>query len=178
MAVYFIRHGQSQFNAVFNQREDPMIFDAPLSEAGIAQAKEARDKIRSLGIRQVISSPLTRAIQTAQIMFDGLAPIRVQSGHHEYLLHSCDVGRSPSQLAEDFPTLGFDHLERFWWHHETGDEGEIAVEPKEIFKDRIDRFVAGLDSLTDFPVAIVGHGNAFKEITGTMMQNCEISKYR
>ena len=29
MAIYFIRHGQSEFNAAFSGDIDPMIFDAP-----------------------------------------------------------------------------------------------------------------------------------------------------
>jgi len=64
MPIYFIRHGQSEFNATFDGTGDPMIFDAPLTEMGKQQAIAARNKIAELGISHVITSPLTRAIQS------------------------------------------------------------------------------------------------------------------
>jgi len=92
MTVYFIRHGQSEFNEVFDGTADPMIFDAPLTPLGLSQAAAVRQEIRDLKITRVITSPLTRAIQTAKTIFDGISPIEVRRGHHELLKHSCDVG--------------------------------------------------------------------------------------
>jgi len=178
MTIYFIRHGQSEFNAAFRDDGDPMIFDAPLTALGQTQALQARDKVKDLGIKRVFASPHTRAIQTAKLIFDGLAPIEVRQGHHEYLLHSCDVGRSPSMLKSEFPDLHFDHLPTRWWHHIDGKENEIAVEPIPHFEARIAKFVQEMDSITDTPAAFVGHGNAFHQIIGHMMENCEIHKYR
>lgn len=65
MTIYLIRHGQSEFNAVYTGSGDAMIIDAPLTELGQQQAKDARSKVAKLGISHVICSPLTRAIQTA-----------------------------------------------------------------------------------------------------------------
>lgn len=178
MSIYFIRHGQSEFNAVFNHDGDPMIFDAPLTALGEAQAKTAREQVADLGIKVAITSPLTRAIQTAKHIFDGTTPIKVQSGHHELLLHSCDVGSPVSKLKARFAELEFDHLPDRWWHHDTGHPGEIAVEPALVFQARMARFVDQLEHITDLPVAIVGHGNAFQQVIGRMMHNCEIHKYR
>jgi len=93
-----------------------MIWDAPLSALGCEQAHEARAKIVDLGIKQVLTSPLTRSIQTAKIMFDGIAPIKVIPDHRELLLHSCDVGVSASELRRNFPDLSFDGLADIWWH--------------------------------------------------------------
>lgn len=178
MAIYFIRHGQSEFNAVFDGERDPMIFDAPLTELGCDQAKRARAKIAKLGIRRVIVSPFTRAIQTARIIFEGLAPLEVRHGHHELLLNSCDVGRDAAQLKTEFPDLDFDHLPHRWWHHETGLHREIAPEPMPLFQKRIAAFVAELEEMRNRPIAVVGHGNAFKEIIGRAMDNCELHQYR
>lgn len=178
MTIYFIRHGQSEFNAAFRHQGDPMIFDAPLTALGREQAIEAREKVKTLGIKRVIASPLTRAIQTAKHIFEDQVPIEVQTGHHEYLLHSCDVGRSPAALLRDFPDLAFDHLPAKWWHHETGEENEITVEPIPHFEARIAKFVEELDTITDLPIAFIGHGNAFQQIIGRMLNNCEIHQYR
>ena len=74
MPIYLIRHGQSEFNAAHVQGcPDPMIWDAPLTALGREQARKARAEIAGLGIQQVLTTPLTRAIQTAKIIFDGLA---------------------------------------------------------------------------------------------------------
>ena len=64
MPVYFIRHGQSEFNAVHNDGDsDPLIFGAPLTAKGRRQAEEARLSVVDLDINQVVTSPLTWAIQ-------------------------------------------------------------------------------------------------------------------
>ena len=173
-----IRHGQLEFNAAFDGNGDPMIFDAPLTELGKQQAIAARIKVADLQIAHIISSPLTRALQTSLHLFGETAPIKVETGHHELLLHSCDVGRTPRELEVDFPQLAFDHLPERWWHHQTGKPLEIAVEPDHLFENRIENFVQTLESITTRPLAVVGHGNAFKKIMGRMLENCEIHRYR
>ncbi|MCP4432256.1 MAG: histidine phosphatase family protein, partial [Gammaproteobacteria bacterium] len=179
MPVYLIRHGQSQFNAAFNEsRIDPMIFDAPLTNKGRTQAVAARELVADLGIKQVITSPLTRAIQTALCIFDNIAPITVVDNHRELLLHSCDVGRPPSELKRDFPMLSFDHLADHWWHHDPQNDNNISVEPEAVFQRRIAEFETGLSQIEERPLAIVGHGNAFNAMIGRMLDNCEIHLYQ
>ncbi|MCP3687744.1 MAG: histidine phosphatase family protein [Gammaproteobacteria bacterium] len=175
MPVYLIRHGQSEFNAAFNATgKDPMIFDAPLTEQGRRQAEQARELVEDLGIKQVITSPLTRAIQTALFIFGDTLPITVASGHRELLLHSCDVGRPPEDLRRDFPMLAFDHLSDRWWHHDPQTDERIDVEPENVFRQRISEFETGLTEIEQRPLAIVGHGNAFQAMIGRMLDNCEI----
>lgn len=178
MAIFFIRHGQSEFNATFNGTVDPMIFDAPLTELGIAQAKQARNSPEILSIDRVITSPFTRAIQTAQTIFGDVLPIEVQHGHHELLLHSCDIGRPPAILKAEFPKLSFDHLPHSWWYKNETPGTQITKEPLELFQNRISQFVAGLRCAEDETIAIVGHGNAFEEIIGVKLENCQIYKFR
>lgn len=178
MAVYFIRHGQSEFNAAFEGEVDPLIFDAPLTELGFAQAADARVRLSELEITRVITSPLTRAIQTAKTIFDGVAPIEVSHGHHELLKFSGDVGRPPQELRLDFPDLSFDHLPTRWWYGQNATKTEVPKEPLPIFKNRVAEFVAKLNDVDDEQVAIVGHGNAFQEIIGFMLNNCEVHQYR
>ncbi len=178
MAIYFIRHGQSEFNAAFQGEVDPLIFDAPLTPLGFEQAAEARESIATLGVTRVITSPLTRAIQTARTIFDGIAPIEVQHGHHELLKFSGDVGRAPAQLGADFPDLSFDHLPERWWHAHEDLAVPVPAEPMAVFQRRIAGFVTALDSIGDEDVAVVGHGNAFQEIIGFMLNTCQIHRYR
>jgi broad specificity phosphatase PhoE len=178
MAIYFIRHGQSKFNAAFQGAADPFIFDAPLTELGFQQAAATRTNISGLGITRVITSPLTRAIQTSKTIFDGIAPIEVRHGHHELLKYSEDVGRHPEELSADFPDLSFDNLPLRWWHALDDREVRVPVEPMAVFQKRVAGFVADLEGIRSDTVAIVGHGNAFQEIIGFMLNNCQIHKYR
>ena len=178
MTVYLIRHGQSEFNAAAHHGVDPMIFDAPLTELGRAQADQVRGEIADLGIRQVISSPLTRAIQTALRIFDDLAPITIEATHREWLTHSCDVGSPPEKLSSDFPMLSFDHLDDHWWHKGPVNENDVPVEPESVFHGRVQDFFDVLAAAETRPVAIVGHGNFFQEMIGRMMVNCEVHSYQ
>lgn len=178
MSIYFIRHGQSEFNAAYDGSGDPMIFDAPLTALGQSQAAQARETIAELNITRVITSPFTRAIQTAQIIFEDIAPIEVRHGHHEHLAHSCDVGRHPKALKTAFPDLEFDHLPHIWWHAGNPDDPKIIQEPMPVFRTRIAEFVTTLEDVGSQTVAFVGHGNAFKEIIGYALDNCQIHKHR
>jgi len=179
MPVYLIRHGQSEFNAAFKHGQpDPILFDARLSPKGQDQADALREKVRELGIKQVISSPLTRALETALRAFDGLAPISVMDTHHEWLTHSCDRGRTPKELAKDFPTLDFNHLADRWWHDGPVNADNVPVEPETAFHARVGAFDALLAKAETRPVAIVGHGNYFRELIGYMLENCQIHAYQ
>ena len=63
--VFLIRHGVTAWHAegrVLGQR------DIPLSQPGIAQAEEAAAALRGVKMSEVLSSPLQRAIQTAEII--------------------------------------------------------------------------------------------------------------
>lgn len=73
-AVVLIRHGETAAN-----REGRFLSrtDVPLSERGRDQAAALRDQIQELGIGRVLVSPLTRACETASILF-GNAPLDIR----------------------------------------------------------------------------------------------------
>lgn len=67
MVFYIVRHGQTHMNA---KRLMQGRSDSPLNDNGRMQARAAADEIKNLGIRfnRVISSPLSRAFETAMIV--------------------------------------------------------------------------------------------------------------
>lgn len=65
MALYFVRHGQTDWN---KEKRLMGVADIEMNEAGRAEAGQTRDTLRPLGFAAVISSPLKRAIQTAEII--------------------------------------------------------------------------------------------------------------
>ena len=65
MKVWITRHGQTALN---KQQLMQGVYDEPLSEVGIEQAKEARRKIGDVKFDAVYCSPLVRAKKTAMII--------------------------------------------------------------------------------------------------------------
>lgn len=173
MTIHLIRHGQSEFNALFDGTGDPMIFDAPLTPLGQEQAELARDHVAELEIEHIICSPLTRAIQTAQLLFPGRVP-DVVAETREHLGHSCDIGRSPSELAIHFPQLTFDHLPELWWHQGPTNENGVPVEPWDTFRTRMAALRNQLLAYESRPLAVVCHGHVIRELTGVDPRNCQV----
>lgn len=65
MKIYLIRHGQTDWNLEgrFQGRED-----IPLNSHGILQATECGEALKDISFQAVISSPLSRARRTAEII--------------------------------------------------------------------------------------------------------------
>jgi broad specificity phosphatase PhoE len=179
--VHCIRHGQSTFNAAFElQRIDPLHWDAPLTEMGHEQVAVAAAEVRDIPYELIVTSPLTRAIQTTLGLFanhPSADRIRVESLHCEHLASSCDVGRAPDALRREFPGLAFDHLEEVWWHRDgEPDERGIVFEPDETLLERVRHFHRWLEARPETLIAVVGHGTFFYHLTGRFLQNCEIAE--
>jgi alpha-ribazole phosphatase len=65
MKLYFVRHGQTDTNA--NNASDTST-DEPLNQLGIQQAKQLAEKLKDIKFDTIISSPLKRAFQTAELL--------------------------------------------------------------------------------------------------------------
>ncbi|MEP7084810.1 MAG: histidine phosphatase family protein [Betaproteobacteria bacterium] len=180
--IVCIRHGESTFNAFAAESDgDPLEFDARLSKVGELQVQRARERVRSIPVEVVLSSPLTRALQTAAGLFadhPSAPPILVESLHRERVENSCDVGRSPAELARDFPALALGHLPEVWWHrHDQPDERGVCVEAVESVQSRVAEFRALLAQRPERVIAVVGHGTFFYYLTGKMLANCEVAEF-
>ena len=71
--VIFVRHGVAKHNLYVDGRPpnlaDPMLFDPPLVFDGKKQALDVGQRLRGERIELVVTSPLTRCIQTASLAF-------------------------------------------------------------------------------------------------------------
>ncbi|HET8586774.1 MAG TPA: histidine phosphatase family protein [Candidatus Limnocylindria bacterium] len=69
MILYFLRHGRAEERQPGGRDED-----RPLSEEGVAQLRAAAPAWRRLNLRPdvILSSPLPRAAQTAELLADAL----------------------------------------------------------------------------------------------------------
>ncbi len=67
MTLYFLRHGETDYNLEMKMQG---WIDIPLNDTGVRQAEDAGKRIRKKGIGfdMVFSSPLVRALRTAEIV--------------------------------------------------------------------------------------------------------------
>ncbi|MGH2463022.1 MAG: SixA phosphatase family protein [Candidatus Limnocylindria bacterium] len=74
MILYFLRHGK----AAQHRPDDPNDDNRELTDAGAAELRAAASLWRRLNLRPdvVISSPLPRALQTAQLLVEGMGLVR------------------------------------------------------------------------------------------------------
>ncbi len=131
--LFTLRHGVTELNR--DKRVSGQTLDVPLLPEGIRQAEEARDRFAGTPLDVVISSPLVRAIQTAEIvtgflreaieidpmatersfgLMEGLTRVEVESRFPEVrYLQIGHVGYSLNPPGgEPFPTL-HDRARRF-----------------------------------------------------------------
>jgi probable phosphoglycerate mutase len=78
---WFLRHGETDWNARGLSQGG---VDIPLNPTGLAQARSAAERLGSRGIATIVSSPLTRARVTAEIVGAALSvPVQTDDGLRE-----------------------------------------------------------------------------------------------
>jgi 2,3-bisphosphoglycerate-dependent phosphoglycerate mutase len=81
MTFWFLRHGETNWNIDSLAQGN---VDIPLNENGIAQARDSAVKLRNRGIRTIVSSTLSRARDTAEIVAETLGlPVELDDGLRE-----------------------------------------------------------------------------------------------
>lgn len=81
-SFYGLRHGATDWN---RQGRFQGRTDNPLNAEGLAQAHEAANLLQKAGITRIVSSPLVRALKTAEIIGAAMAvPVAVDPGIIEF----------------------------------------------------------------------------------------------
>ena len=171
--MILIRHGESEFNAVFNRtRVDPGIKDPKLTAKGQEQVRHAAAQIRRDGhpIKRLITSPYTRALETAAILAETLTlPVEVEPIVHEHACWVCDIGTPISALAERWPALDFSHMEEIWWPQD---------EPDASLNRRCTDFRVKAAQLAGWRhVGVVSHWGFIRMLTGREVRNAEVVRF-
>ena len=164
--VILLRHGQSEFNLLFTQtRKDPGIIDPKLTPLGQTQADEAAEALAHEGIRRIVVSPYTRALQTALPVARRLnLPLTVTPTVRERYAFTCDIGRPVTELRLDFPHVVLDHIDEVWW--------PPVEEPAEQVIDRAQLFRAEMAALQDWShTLVVSHWGFILAFTGKSVMN-------
>ena len=132
---YLVRHGETEWNA-----ENRLCgqSDVPLSEAGRQQAKKLAERLKSIPFEGLYSSPLRRALETANLISQviGLEPIvderLIELGYGEW------EGKTLAEVEKNDPKTF-----RAW----DADPGEVAPPGGESGLEAQQRVVPFLDFL-------------------------------
>lgn len=150
MNLYVVRHGQTAWNM-----EHKMLgrADLPLNEFGREQAENTKSNMKDIPLDVIISSPLKRARETAEIIHKNRnIPILIEEG-----LIERDYGEFEGVKREDFD------YDRFWYY-EKCETYEKAENTREFFQ----RIYKCLDEIKhqykNKNVLIVTHGGVIKAI--------------
>lgn len=195
--VTLIRHGQTEMNVFLATHpwnaadfKDPELVDTRLTAEGEAQARRIAGRLPPPDL--LVSSPLRRALCTAQLVFplDNAVPFRrlVHPLCRERLYHSSDVGRAPALLAAEHPAWdGFDALPPVWWHTSGLNGGDDngsnddplshTPEPEGLFLQRVQLFLDWLVAQPEENITVVSHWGVIDALTSTEFQNAEARTY-
>lgn len=186
MKLYIMRHGETELN---KKKLLQGQMDTPLSEAGEAQAREAGCKIRARGLSfdRIYSSPLRRAVRTAQLAGE----IPEESVRIDGRLTELDYGPFEGKGYEELdkgmyaffedplhnpPPEGIESVERL-----IGRVTDFLQDLERDYRENAEKFSGGSGN-----ILLVTHGVAIrammaylrqmtgKEIWHLMIDNCEM----
>lgn len=146
---WFLRHGETDWNARGLSQGN---VDVPLNVTGSLQARSAAERLRDRGITTIVSSPLSRARVTAEIVGDALGlPVRIDDGLRE-VRFGVQEGKP---MSDWFPN----------WV-----AGRFTPEGAESFAALRRRAVTSINLATALPpvVLVVAHGALFRALRTAM----------
>lgn len=172
MKIYIVRHGEVPHNALGQYNTA----DEDLTELGIKQAEELRDKIKNLHFDIVISSPLNRAKHTAEII----------NIHNDKIIYDDRIRERNCGNLSGKP-LEVTNREEYWNYNTKIRYG--TSEDIKLFFERIYNFLYELKTKNYVSVLIVAHSGVSKAFSGYFegikdgkflnrgLKNCEIKEY-
>ncbi|HUB46749.1 MAG TPA: histidine phosphatase family protein [Acetobacteraceae bacterium] len=164
--MILLRHGQSEFNLHFSAtRRDPGIVDPKLTPLGHTQAEEAARALSREPVTRIITSPYTRALQTAAPLARALGvPVIVNPIVRERYAFACDIGTPRTELERAWPDRDFSCLDEVWWPPIEESAGSV--------KARAGLFRAELAALPDWSeTVVVSHWGFILCLTGQSVMN-------
>lgn len=172
MKIYLARHGQVPHNASHKYNTK----DEDLTDIGIKQALEVKEKIKDIDFDIVISSPLIRAKHTAEIITKNSDKIIFDDRIRE---RSCgSLSGQPLEVTN----------REEYWNYYTDIQYGTSENIQEFFK-RVYNFLDELKTKDYQKVLIVGHSGISKAFNGYFegiqdgkflnrgLKNCEIKEY-
>jgi probable phosphoglycerate mutase len=142
---WFLRHGETDWNAEGRSQGRS---DIPLNEVGLLQAERAAVALQGRGIATIVSSPLSRALRTAEIVNQALQlPLSTDDD-----LMEVSFGTEEGQPMGDW--------------YDDWIAGDFTPDGAETFRGLLARAVAAVNRATVLPapVLVVAHGALFRAL--------------
>lgn len=170
MHVFLIRHGETSLNAAGVLRGQ---LDVPLDETGEAEALALGELFRGVPLSAVVSSPLTRALDTArQVCSASGAPFTIDERLRDRYYGEW-AGRSLEEVEERFGSI----------------DAAPSVEARQVFEDRAEEAladaVAAADAVTavqaaagEAGVALVTHDAVLCALLGRRFPDLDIAELK
>lgn len=142
MQVYFMRHGQTNYNQQLLCNDDPTK-DVHLTPAGIQQAQGAAEELKPVPLEKIIVSKLPRTRQTADII----------NQYHQVPIQSCATindlrsGFDSRPVADYLSAIAHDRL------HASANGGESLMQHKQ----RVLGFIDWLQQQKEDCLLVVAH---------------------
>ena len=103
----------------------------------------------------------------------------------ERLYLSSDVGRTKTELQQDYPNWNYDYLEETnWWYCHPKEKEYIEWRPQGIyacegeiesyFIDRMKKLKQFLNEREELCICIIAHWGVARALTGQSLNNCEV----
>ncbi len=169
MKIYFTRHGESEANLL--REHSNRGFRHPLTAKGREQAAALARKLEGVGVTRLFTSPIMRAVQTAEILADALGvPYEITDALREY-----DCGILEGRADEAAWQLHFAVFEA--WVQDK--DWERRIEGGESFIEIRDRFVPFIESLvaeygqSAANIVLVGHGGLYRCMLPLVLANAD-----
>ena len=169
MRFYFVRHGESEANLLneFSNRGARH----PLTERGRAQVSALAEKLRGVHFLAIYSSPILRAIQSAEILAANLhVPYRVTEALREYDVGILEGKADPESWKKYYELLGEWLVKGNW---------DARIEGGESLNDMRYRFVPLIETLQkahsnqEGAVLLVSHGGLYRCVLPLVLSNID-----
>jgi broad specificity phosphatase PhoE len=169
MKFYFVRHGESVANLLREFSNSGV--KHPLTEKGVAQARTLAQKLTGIPFEMIYSSPVLRAMQTAQIVANQLCvPVEVTEALREWSVGTYEGTTDPEgwklhqQVQED------------WYFHNKPESkmpgGENLIEIMARFVPFIERLVQEYKG-ADKNILCVAHGGLYLAMLPVIFKNID-----
>lgn len=167
MLLYFARHGESTANLlhVFSNRS----LDHPLTGKGLAQAFELAERLAQTGVDALYTSPVPRAVETAQIVGERLHIEMVISD----ALREFDVGNFEGR-SDDAAWVEFGELYEKWQVYGRLEERLPGGENYLEIRERFVPFINGLNEeygSTNRKILLISHGGLYRLMLPVVIHN-------
>jgi broad specificity phosphatase PhoE len=163
VTLYFIRHGETDWNAAARYQGQ---VDIPLNDTGRAQARRNGEALRAVltdpEALDFVSSPLGRTRETMQIVRAAFG-LTLDGVRFDDRLREMNYGHWEGQLAADLPKTdpeGMAERARDWWHW--------RPEGGESYEDLTARVGGWLETVTRDTV-VSSHGGVSRAVRGAVV---------